>query len=203
MTPDTPQYPPLLLASQSPRRRELLTLAGIPFRVEVRPIEEDFPADLAPHLVPEYLAQKKAAAFAGLITGELVLTCDTVVILDDEVINKPTDEADAIRMLTALSGRVQTVVSGVCLTRFDAGTGLLVHQHTFREHTDVHFRPLSPAFIRHYVHAARPLDKAGAYGIQDALGLVAVSRVEGCFYNVMGLPVSRLVGEMVDLKFNL
>lgn len=184
----------LILASNSPRRRQLLTDLGLPYEVRLQDVDESFPAHLHRAEVAEYLAAHKAAAYrAGLAPDEIVLTADTIVCLDEDVLNKPADSAEAIRMLTRLQGRTHDVFTGVCLL---AGDG---RQVVFSDQTRVHFRPLSASEIAHYVYQYQPLDKAGAYGAQDWIGMVAVTRLEGSYFNVMGLPVHRVWEELQKL----
>lgn len=183
----------ILLGSNSPRRKELLGGMGLDFEVVTRgSIDESFPAMLRSREVPEYLALKKARAYADLLVGEpkkLVLTADTVVVLDKAIIGKPDDEEEAVELLTALQGRTHRVYTGVALTT-------AAMQRSFTVKTKVTMRPLSEAMIRHYVETYKPLDKAGAYGIQEWIGLVAIDHIEGSFQNVMGLPTQRLFQEL-------
>jgi septum formation protein len=193
------QYAPfagkkIILGSQSPRRKTLLEGLGISPEVRINDMDESIPADLPAYKAPEYLAKKKAVAFLPhLKEGELLVTADTVVIIDEQVINKPVDLKDAKAMLRRLSGRMHKVVSGVCVSS-------LTETHSFSEETSVYFRTLSEEQINYYVEEYKPLDKAGAYGIQEWIGLVAIEKIEGDFYNVMGLPVGRLVQEMKKLR---
>lgn len=186
--------PRLVLASNSPRRRQLLTELGVAYEVRLQEVDESFPAHLVRGEVAEYLAAHKASAYAaGLAPDEIVLTADTIVCLDDDVLNKPADAAEAIQMLQRLQGRAHDVYTGVCLL---AGDGRRV---VFSDQTRVHFRPLTLAEIEHYVADYKPLDKAGAYGAQDWIGMVAVTRLEGSYFNVMGLPVHRVWEELEKL----
>ncbi len=184
----------LVLASNSPRRRQLLTDLGLAYETRLLAVEEDFPAHLRRAEVAEYLAAHKAAAYAaGLAPDEVVLTADTIVCLGDDVLNKPADAAEAAAMLTRLQGRAHDVFTGVCLL---VGDGREV---VFSDQTTVHFRALSAAEIGHYVATARPFDKAGAYGAQDWIGMVGVTRLEGSYFNVMGLPTHRVWAELAKL----
>lgn len=188
----------LILASNSPRRRQLLTDLGLPYEVRLKDVDESFPPALQRAAVAEYLAARKAAAYRPeLQPDEVLLTADTIVCLDEQVLNKPVDEEDAVRMLTLLQGRAHDVYTGVCLL---TGQGQEV---VFSDQTRVHFRPLSETEIRYYVRHYRPLDKAGSYGAQDWIGLVAVTRLEGSYFNVMGLPVHRVWEELRKLGFDL
>lgn len=181
----------LLLASHSPRRRELLTMLDLPFEIaESIEVDETYSPEMPVEDVPAYLSQKKGDAYCSqLKEDEIVITADTVVIIDGKILGKPKDEADAIEMLKTLSGRSQTVVTGVSLT--DS-----THRHTFSVSTEVRFASLSDTEIRYYVEKYRPLDKAGAYGIQEWIGAIGIEGISGSFYNVMGLPVHRLYNEL-------
>lgn len=187
----------MILASNSPRRRQLLAGLDIPFTVKVLPsISEDYPDDMPAADVSEYLAVKKAEPYKTVIApDELVLTADTVVIVDDEVLGKPADGTEARTMLRALSGRTHQVITGVCLTSKD-------FQHSFRVVTDVTFKILSDNEIDYYVEKYNPTDKAGAYGIQEWIGYIGVTRLEGSYFNVMGLPVQRIWDELARLKIS-
>ena len=176
----------IVLASGSPRRQELLQRIGITgFDVRVPETEESYPAGLSPRETVEYISLEKSDAAAALCTAEeIVITADTMVFLDDARLGKPADEADALRMLTALQGRRHTVCTGVTVRR---GDEIL----TESESTDVYFRPASEAELLAYIRTGEPLDKAGAYGVQGK-GALLVERLDGDFFNVMGLPVLRL-----------
>ena len=176
----------ILLGSKSPRRRELLEMLRIPFNSIVIGIKEEYPASLPPTEVPEYLARLKAQAFADrLDCRELIITADTVVICDQEIFGKPRNAEDAGKMLRKLSGKSHLVVTGVCVSTAD-------RTESFSSTTTVRFAELTDEEISYYVDNFMPLDKAGAYGIQDWIGGVAVSGIDGSFYNVMGLPIHRL-----------
>ena len=177
----------LILASNSPRRRELLSGLGLDFEVRVLPgIDESHPTELQGGDIPLYISKKKADAYvASLQPDELLITADTIVWLDGEVLEKPKDEADACRMLHELSGKTHQVFTGVCLTTTEK-------QVSFSCRSDVTFCQLTDEEIKHYVQCYRPLDKAGAYGVQEWIGYVGVERIEGSFFNVVGLPVQRL-----------
>lgn len=177
-----------ILASGSPRRRELLAMLGVDFRVDTsRSVEEIVPDGTPADMVPVILSQIKAEPYlAELKANEVLITADTVVILDDEVIGKPKDAADARRILRRLSGRTHRVVTGVSIGR--PGKPL----ETFAETTEVIFDPLTDEEIDYYVTNFKPLDKAGAYGIQEWIGAAAVKGLNGSYYNVMGLPVHAL-----------
>ena len=176
----------IVLASGSPRRQELLQRIGITgFDVRVPETEESYPVGLPPRETVEYISREKSDAAAALCTAEeIVITADTMVFLDDARLGKPADEADALRMLTALQGRRHTVCTGVTVRR---GDEIL----TESESTDVYFRPASEAELLAYIRTGEPMDKAGAYGVQGK-GALLVERLDGDFFNVMGLPVLRL-----------
>ena len=184
----------LILASASPRRRELLAACGLDFVLaEKFECEERYPADLAVEKVAEYLSQLKSNAYPNALgKGDILLTADTVVIVGDEILGKPKDDADARRMLQMLSGATHKVITGVTIRT----TNLV---HSFSVESLVSFRELSEEEISHYIKEYRPLDKAGAYGIQEWIGYVAIERLEGSFYNVMGLPVQRLYLELQNI----
>jgi septum formation protein len=176
----------IILASQSPRRKQLLTDAEIAFTVQSPDIEEHFPDNIPLHVVPEYIARNKAMAIARNHKDKIVIAADTVVILEGSIIGKPKDKADAMDILKSLSGKRHEVVTGVVIAVHDTVT-------TLREITGVYFRPLTEVQIAHYIDNYQPYDKAGAYAIQEWIGLVGIEKIEGDFYNVMGLPVSRVV----------
>lgn len=176
----------VVLASQSPRRKQLLEQAGIPFEVKVSEVAETFPADMPISQVPVHIARLKAAAVAGLYTpADVIVAADTVVVLHDNIIGKPEDREDAIRILSALSGQVHTVITGVVILYEGK-------EDAFSQTTEVHFKPLTQAQIEYYVDHYQPFDKAGAYAIQEWIGAVGIDRIDGCFYNVMGLPISQV-----------
>lgn len=187
----------LILASNSPRRRELLSGLGLDFEVRVlQGIDESYPADLREGDIPLYISRAKAQAYlSSLSEDELLITADTIVWLDGEVLEKPKDEADACRMLRELSGKTHQVFTGVCLTTKEK-------QVAFSCRTDVTFARLDEEEIRHYVETYRPLDKAGAYGVQEWIGYIGVERVEGSYFNVVGLPVQRLY-QTLKQNFNI
>ena len=181
----------IILASNSPRRRELLSGLDLDFEVKVLPdIEENYPDHLETPEIPVYIATEKAAAYKGLMAEhDLIITADTVVVLGDEVLGKPVDLDDARRMLRELSGKTHQVITGVCLmTR--------TRQRSFSVTTEVSFKELSDAEIDYYVEKYRPLDKAGAYGIQEWIGYIGVTSLNGSYFNVMGLPVQRIFNEL-------
>jgi septum formation protein len=184
----------LILASASPRRRELLSACDIDFVLADKfECEECYPADLAADKVAEYLSQLKSEAYPHPLNEEdILLTADTVVIAEGEILGKPKDNADAERMLKMLSGATHKVITGVTLRTAQRTL-------SFSAESLVSFRTLKEEEVAYYIEQYRPLDKAGAYGIQEWIGYVAIERIEGSFYNVMGLPVQRLYVELERL----
>ena len=181
----------IILASNSPRRRELLGGLGIPFDVKVLPdVSESYPDTLPVDDTAQYIAEEKAAAYRDFMQpDDLVITADTVVICAGQVLGKPADEADAARMLRLLSGRTHHVITGVCLSTLSS-------RRSFSVRTEVTFKPLTDEEIDYYVRTYRPLDKAGAYGIQEWIGYIGVTGLNGSYFNVMGLPVQRIYEEL-------
>lgn len=184
----------VILASNSPRRKELLSGLGLEYEVKVMPgIDETYPDTLPTEEVPVYIAREKAEAYRKSIAeDELIITADTVVCIDGEVLGKPADEAEAHAMLRKLAGRTHLVITGVCLTTTQ-------FQKSFAAVTEVTFDQLTDEEISFYVEKYRPFDKAGAYGVQEWIGYVGVTGMNGSFYNVMGLPVQRLYQELKKL----
>lgn len=181
----------VVLASRSPRRHTLLRELGIDFEVKINGVEDEtYPSDIPINDVPEFLAKKKAIPFINeLKTNDILITSDTIVVCCNEVIGKPVDRDNALDILKTLSGKKHTVITGVCFT-----SKALVH--SFSVHTDVYFRNLTYDELNYYVDRFKPFDKAGAYGIQEWIGYVGVERIEGSYFNVMGLPVQRLYVEL-------
>lgn len=181
----------LILASNSPRRRELLAGLGYPYEVRVlKGIDESYPETLRGSEVAAHISRKKAEAYrATMAADEIIITADTIVCLDDKVLGKPANEAEAMDMLHSLSGRTHQVYTGVTIVAADGDT-------TFVSRTDVTFAALTDEEIQHYVVHYRPMDKAGAYGIQEWIGYIGVEHIEGSYFNVMGLPVQRLYTEL-------
>lgn len=174
---------PIILASKSPRRSQLLREAGFDFRVETFDVDESFPPDMPPEEVAPWLAQRKAEAAAHLILNdEIILTADSVVILEGTIYNKPADYQEAFGMIRALSGKQHTVITGVCLLSKEK-------EKVLAGVTKVWFSELSDEEIDYYIKTCAPFDKAGSYGAQDWIGHCKITRIEGTFQNVMGLPV--------------
>lgn len=179
----------IILASNSPRRKELLGGLGVDFEVKVmKGVDETFPDTLPAKDVAEYISREKAGVY-DVADDELVITADTVVIVGDDILGKPKDAADAHRMLREISGRTHQVVTGVCLTTAK-------EQRSFSVATDVTFKTLSDEEIDFYIRNHRPYDKAGAYGIQEWIGYIGVTALNGSYYNVMGFPVQRVYEEL-------
>lgn len=182
----------IVLFSKSPRRQELLRLMGLEFRVITKDVDESYPEHLLPSEVAQYIAEKKAKAFEAELPEEVILTADTIVALGSEVLGKPTDAADARRMLQMLSGKVHQVYTGVAI--------LYQHQiSSFTDTTEVCFKTLSDEEIEYYINTCKPYDKAGAYGIQEWIGLTAVQWIHGSYTNVMGLPTEKLYERLKEL----
>ena len=181
----------IILASNSPRRRELLAGLGLDFEVRTLPgIDESYPDSLEGSHIPLYIARKKAEAYRTYLHKDvLMITAVTIVWLDRRVLGKPRDEAEAVQMLRDMSGRTHEVYTGVCLTTS-------ARQRSFTVGTRVRFAQLSDEEIQYYVSHFHPLDKAGAYGVQEWIGYVGVEYIEGSYYNVMGLPMQRLYQEL-------
>jgi septum formation protein len=186
----------LTLASNSPRRRQLLAECGFEFSQEARPTDESYPQTMPPDQVAAYLSQKKAEQFLGEVPGKLVLCADTIVVTDGgTILNKPADEQEARAMLRKLSGTTHSVITGVSLLDYET---LLTQSDT----AHVTFRPLTDDEINYYVRAHQPFDKAGGYGIQEWIGMVGIERIEGSYYTIMGLP-THLVYQMLSRYFTL
>ncbi|MBQ8519940.1 MAG: septum formation protein Maf [Bacteroides sp.] len=181
----------VILASNSPRRKELLAGLGVPYEVRTMPdIDESYPEGLDGEEISVYIARSKADAYRpSMQTDELIITADTIVWLNGRVMGKPKDEAEACEMLRSLSGHTHQVVTGVCITTKE-------RQSSFSTVTDVTFATLTEEEIDYYVSRYRPLDKAGAYGIQEWIGFVGVQGISGSYFNVVGLPIQRLYTEL-------
>ncbi len=180
----------LILGSQSPRRKALLQDAGFRFRTQVIPTPEEFPSNLTPEEIAAFLCRQKAEPFKNQLNkNSLLITADTIVVKDQQILNKASDEKEAFEMLSLLNGTRHKVITGVCLSTHN-------HSESFHETTSVFFRTLTDEEINWYIHHYKPFDKAGAYGIQEWIGMIGVKKIEGCFYNVMGLPVAALFSQM-------
>ncbi|MBS1773688.1 MAG: septum formation protein Maf [Bacteroidetes bacterium] len=176
----------IILASQSPRRKQLMEAAEIQFDIIIADVDETNPPGMAGELVPEYLAKKKAAAIEQQVHDAIIIAADTVVLLDHEILGKPKDETDAINILSKLSGRKHEVVTGVCMQKGSK-------QVCFSTVTEVYFRSLTEEQIKHFVTNYKPYDKAGAYAIQEWIGMIGIEKINGDYYNVMGLPIGEVV----------
>lgn len=176
----------IVLGSKSPRRQELLKSLGFNIEIRTKEIEENFPSEMDVLEVAEYLAKLKSEPLRDTLSNsELLITSDTVVLRDNEILGKPSDRTEAIDMITSLGGKEHKVITGVCLTTYD-------RQITFSNSTTVQFDDLELVEIEYYVDNFKPYDKAGAYGIQEWLGYIGIKKIEGCYYNVMGLPMNAL-----------
>ena len=185
----------IVLASQSPRRKQLLEWAEIPFDIIVKETAETYPEGLAIEKVPVYIAREKALAVKpNIAESKIILAADTVVVLNDRIIGKPKDRNDALAILSSLSGQMHRVITGVVLMRNE-------DELSFFDSTEVAFHELTESQISFYVDKYNPYDKAGAYAIQEWIGVVGIKEVNGDFYNVMGLPVSRVVKHLQQMGF--
>lgn len=186
----------IILASQSPRRREILKMLGVDFKVVVKDTDETFPPELQGGAIPEHIAVLKASAFdsdlQSMPDNTIIIASDTIVYIDNKVIGKPKGREDAIEMLKTLSGRCHQVLTGVCIKTKN-------RQRSFFAESKVWFRELSDDEITYYVDNYKPFDKAGAYAVQEWIGAAAIAKIEGSYYNVMGLPSQMLYNEL--LKF--
>jgi len=187
MLPQNIQKYKIILASNSPRRQQLLYEMGIHFEVRVKPVNEVFPENLSNEEVAIFLCELKANAFVEdeFKDDELLITADTIVCLGDEILNKPNDRPHAIEMLTKLSGKMHEVITGVCLRSKEK-------MKSFSVSTNVYFRELSMNEIEYYVDAFHPFDKAGSYGIQEWIGFVGITKIEGSYFNVVGFPTEKI-----------
>jgi septum formation protein len=183
----------VILASKSPRRQELLRLMDIDFRVVLKDVDESYPANLSPEEVAVYIASKKAEAFDEDIADEVVLTADTIVVIDDKILGKPETPEHAVEMLKTLSGRVHRVITGVCILHNGK-------YNKFFDVSEVFFRKLTDEEITSYVEKYSPLDKAGSYGIQERIGLIGIERINGSYTNVVGLPTEKVYQQLKKLK---
>lgn len=181
----------LLLASNSPRRKELLTQLGYQFEVVKLDVDESYPSDLKPHEIAEYVSAKKAKAF-DVNENEILLTSDTIVALDQKILLKPKDENEAFEMIKSLSGKVHQVYTAFTLKTVDS-------EISKTSKTDVEFSEISDEEIKFYIKTYKPFDKAGSYGIQEWLGMTKIKNISGSFYSVMGLPVDLVYEELKKL----
>lgn len=182
----------IILASKSPRRQHLLKELGFEFEIITKEVEEVYPPELKKEQVAIFLSELKAKAFKDdLKDNDLVITSDTIVCLNDEIIGKPIDREDAIKMLGKLSGNRHDVITAVTLLSNQK-------QHTFYDVTEVYFKELTTAEIEYYIDKYEPYDKAGSYGVQEWIGYVAIEKISGSYYNVMGLPVKKLYEELIN-----
>ena len=183
----------VILASGSPRRRELMAGLGVNYEVRILPdVDESYPHTLQGEEIPLYIAKEKADAYIPMMQpDELIITADTIVWLDGKVLGKPRDREDALQMLRTMSGRTHEVFTGVCITTTD-------WQRSFTAQTEVRFATLSEDEIIYYVDNFKPMDKAGAYGVQEWIGFIGVENISGSYYNIMGLPVQKLYRELLQ-----
>ena len=183
--------PSILLASKSPRRKQLLSALGFEYEIVTQDVEESFPDDLPKPEVPAYLARKKAQSVQQYLQkGKVILASDTIVLMDDTIYHKPKDYEDAVRILSELSGKVHQVITGVCLLGEDK-------EVTFSDVANGHFSPLSAADIDYYINTFQPYDKAGAYAIQEWIGLAKIVKIEGSYNSIVGLPTQKVYEELM------
>jgi len=182
----------IILASQSPRRKELLGLLDLEFTIEVREVDEVFPDNLEVTEVAEYLAKLKASVFTDISDEQLIITADTVVVLDDQILGKPKNKEEATSMLQSLSNRSHQVITGVCIKS-------IVKTISFSNTTKVYFKELTASEIDYYIENYKPYDKAGSYGIQEWIGAIGITKIEGSYFNVVGLPIQEL-NEILTLE---
>jgi septum formation protein len=181
----------IILASQSPRRKQLLEQAEIEFEIIIIPTEESYPADLLIEEIPIFIAKEKARVVALQYADAIIIAADTVVVLENEIIGKPKDEGHAIAILTKLSGKEHQVITGVIMINGE-------QEKAFSSTTKVSFNELSKEQIKYYVTQYKPYDKAGAYAIQEWIGAIGIASIEGDYYNVMGLPINKVVKALVE-----
>lgn len=179
----------LILASNSPRRQNLLKELELDFEIKTKDVEENFPSNLVKEEIPLYLAKLKAEAFGKLEENELLITADTIVWVNNHILEKPVDYNDAVKMLEILSDNKHTVYTGVCLKTNKK-------EKTFWASTDVYFRKLEKEEIEFYIKKYKPFDKAGSYGIQEWIGYIGIEKINGSYFNVMGLPIQKLYDEL-------
>lgn len=182
----------LVLASKSPRRQSLIKEMGFPFEVRIKEVEEIYPPHLKSEEVPVFLAELKSKPLVdSLIDNEILITSDTVVVNEGKILGKPKDKIEAFEMLQSLLGKSHKVITGVCLHSTEKNI-------SFAETTTVYFSDLTDSEINYYIDNYKPFDKAGAYGIQEWIGAIAINKIEGCYYNVMGLPVHKIYRALQD-----
>ena len=186
----------IILASGSPRRKQLLELAQIPFEVMVSNVDERFPVEFTPAQVAMHIAENKAVAVQKNKTNgeaQTIIAAETVVVLENDILGKPVEREDAVKMLSKLSGKTHKVITGVCILSVEK-------KIIFAEETEVEFLSLTKDQIEYYIDHFKPYDKAGAYAIQEWIGVVGIKSVNGNFYNVIGLPISRVIIELQKIK---
>lgn len=184
----------IILASQSPRRQELLGQLDVNFEIQVMDLDETFPPEMDPYKVPEYLSRLKSDPFNGIVNEDtVVITSDTVVINNNKIMGKPGDKTDALSMVLELGGKTHDVVTGVCLQFSD-------RKISFTKISQVEFESISEDEARYYINKFQPLDKAGAYGIQEWIGQARIKGIKGCYYNIMGLPLNALYNALIEEK---
>jgi len=182
----------IILASQSPRRKQLLEMAEVKFEIIIADVDETNPPGMPGEEVPEFLAKKKADTVTHLVQDAIVIAADTVVLLDEHILGKPRDAAHATVILQQLSGRMHRVVTGVCIRKGG-------YEKSFSTTTEVYFRKLNDTQIEHYISNYKPFDKAGAYAIQEWIGVTGIEKINGDYYNVMGLPIGEVMIILNDL----
>jgi septum formation protein len=179
----------IILGSQSPRRQQILADAGIKCVIKPVNIDEEYHGNLHSSDVAKFLAEQKAKQFSAIKKNEIILTADTIVVINDIILGKPASREEATAILSSLSGKVHNVITGVCLKSN-------IKMVSFDETTKVHFKKLTDEEISFYIENYEPYDKAGSYGIQEWIGMIAIDRIEGSYYNVMGLPIHKVYSEL-------
>ena len=182
---------PIILASKSPRRQQLLRELGFEFIIRTKETDESYPASIAAMDVPEYLAKKKAMDLSDQLKNEILIASDTIVLFENKILGKPQNELEAFDMIKAMSGKTHQVITGVCLHSKNKTI-------TFSDTTEVRFHELSDHEISYYIEHYRPFDKAGAYGIQEWIGMIGIEYIKGSYFNVMGLPTNKLYRELLS-----
>ncbi len=183
----------MILVSNSPRRQEILKNAGFDFQVVSSTVKEEYPENLAIEKIPEYLAEQKAYSVVKDYKDEILIAADTIVVLKNTILGKPKNDIEAVEMLEKLSGKKHRVISGGCVVK---GDDII----KFSDETTVYFKDLSNDEIMYYVENFKPFDKAGAYGIQEWIGMIGIEKIQGSFYNVMGLPIHKLYEILMNIK---